>query len=447
MGLIGSTIVGALACQKESFLKTLATTVCSCEPHKGHITPKDKQNKNKKKKDSDASNGTEVKYAIELADTVIFPEGGGQPCDQGFIKSETDEVFVSEAIREGLTALHLSNKPLVPGTKVNVSMDWARRFDHMQQHTGQHLVSAIFDQYDLETLSWGMGDVTCYVELPKKVDEELVNEVNQKVNQAILDAIPITVEVPDGHGHELDLSHLPDDYDISKGLVRIVSIGNLDRNPCCGTHLKNTSQIQAVSILNQVNVRGGNSRVHFVCGSRVYKFAQKNYDILKNVSGGLLSCQPDEVYEKTKLLNDNYREANSTKNNLLKELMGLEAKRMFESFKNGSTLEWAYRKDTDAESLNLLQKELLTLVNNNKDSGIDLDKTHTAVMFTGLVNEPGTIKIMGPESTELSGEIKKILSTIKGGGKGSSFQGKISKYEKGEIDSLVNYLNNFRLHE
>lgn len=437
----GSTIVGALACQKDSFLKSLKTTVLSCEPHKGHVTSKDKQNKTKKSKDEKL----ETRYAVELQDTVIFPEGGGQPSDVGYIESSEEKVEVVEAIRDKLTALHLTHKPLSPGTEVNLSIDWARRFDHMQQHTGQHLVSAIFDQYNLETLSWSMGETFCYIELPRKVEDDILKEANEKINQAILDAIPITAEVPDGHGHEIDTSHIPEDYDLSQGLLRIVRIGNLDRNPCCGTHLKNTAQIQTITLLHQVGVRGGNSRLYFVSGARAFRYMSKTYDILKNTAGNVLSCQIEEVYDKVKLLNDNYKEASSSKRKILTELFGIEANRIVENFKNGSKVEWFYRKDSNPESITLFFKELLTAVNANKESGIDLDKSHTVVIFNGLPGEGGMIKIVGPESPKLQEEIKKILTTIKGGGKGSSFQGKITKFEKGEIESLTNYLDNLDL--
>lgn len=440
----GSTVVGALACQRDSFLKAFQTTVISCVEHKGHETSKDKQNKKSKKK-SDKDESSDIKYAIELADTIIFPEGGGQPTDTGIIETGLEKVAVDEVIRDKLTALHLTKSPVLPGTSVGLSVNWNRRFDHMQQHTGQHLLSAIFDQYNLETLSWAMGDTINYIELPKRVDEDIIDQVGEKVNQAIVDSIPITVEIPDKHGNEVDTSHIPDDYDLSQGLLRIVKIGDLDRNPCCGTHLANTSQIQSIAILHQVNVRGGNSRVHFICGNRVPKYLAKNHELLKNVAGNLLSCQIDEVYDKTKLLNDNYRESNSAKSNLLKELVAIEAKQVFETLKSKpSGVEYFYRKDNNPEAITLFQKELITLVNNNKDSGVNLEATHTIVMFNGI-NEGGMIKIMGPEAPRIQEELKKILSNLKGGGKGNSFQGKITKYGKGEINSLVDFLDSLKI--
>lgn len=439
----GSTIVGALACQRDSFLKVFKTTVLACNEHEGHVLSKDKQNKNNKKQTD--STPAAVQYAIELEDTILFPEGGGQPYDTGVIESESEKHHVEEVVRDKLTALHLTRTPISPGTSVGLSVDWARRFDHMQQHTGQHLVSAIFDQYGLETLSWSSGETMNYVELPKKVDEKTIQEVSEKINQVILDNLPITVETPDLNGDKIDISHLPDDYDLSQGIVRIVRIGDLDRNPCCGTHLASTLQIQGVSLLHQVHVKGGNSRLYFTCGSRVSKMLSKDHEILKNVGGNFLSCQIDEVYDKTKLLNDNYREANSAKSNLLKELVAIEAANVFEKLKSKpSGVEYFYRKDSSPEAVNSFHKELITLANSNKDSGVDFDKTHTVVIFNGF-KEGGMIKIMGPETTNLQEEVKKRITNVKGGGKGNSFQGKISNYEKGEINSLIGYLDSLTI--
>lgn len=436
-----STVVGALACQRDSFLKTLKTTVVSCDEHKGHVTAKDKQNKNSKKQ----SDPKDLKYAIQLADTIIFPEGGGQPSDTGIIENGQDKWTVDEVIRDKLTALHLTSAPITPGIQVDLQVDWARRFDHMQQHTGQHLLSAIFDQYNLGTLSWSLGEMINYIELPQKVDDSTIQQVSEKVNQAIIDCIDITVETPDIKGDDVDISHLPEDYDLSKGILRIVKIGDLDRNPCCGTHLANTSQIQAVTILHQVNVKGGNSRLYFTCGSRVPKLLAKHHEILKNVSGNILSCQVDEVYDKTKLLNDNYRESNSNKSNLLKELVAIEAKQVFETLKSKeSGVDYFYRKDSNPEAITLFQKELLTLINSNKDSGVDLEKSHTIVMFNGQ-KDGGMIKVMGPEATKIQDEAKNLITNLKGGGKGNSFQGKISSYEKGEISSLTTFLDSLKI--
>ena len=173
-------------------------------------------------------------FGVELEDTILFPEGGGQPYDKGTITllpDNTKIIEVKSVLRDKLKAIHLVDELIEPGTQVRLNVDWGRRLDIMQQHTGQHLLSAVFDTYKLETLSWSMGetkDDINYIELPRKIDNDLVVEVQNKVNQLIVDSIPITVVTSDQHGHgqehehehehaDIDISHIPDDYDLSQG--------------------------------------------------------------------------------------------------------------------------------------------------------------------------------------------------------------------------------------
>lgn len=437
MSLAMPSIVGALACQKNSFLKTLQTVVMSCKEYEALSPSKEKQGK----KNAQAK---EKLYAVEFKDTVLFPEGGGQPSDTGAIilPNET-AIEVQQVLRQGLKAVHVVPQPVEIGTNVTLKVDWDRRIDIMQQHTGQHLISAVFDTYDLETLSWSMGDMINYIELPKKVDDDILEEVSQKVNDLILQAIPITVTTPDEHGGEIDTSHIPDDYDLSKGIIRIVKIGDLDANPCCGTHLTSTSQVQGVSFLHQANIRGGHSRLHFVCGSRVSKLLTSYHKILKDTLGSLLSCLIEEVSQKVSDLNMNYKKSQSRESSLLKELAKIRADEVFNIFKNKTaTLATEYRSDNSAEYLTLFQKELLTLINGNKDSGVNLTDSCTIVLINGDYKSGtgGMVKIMGPRAEEIQGELKKLLSNLKGGGKGASFQGKITRYEKGVLESVLRYL-------
>lgn len=438
MSLAMPTIVGALACQKNSFLKTLKTVVLSCKEYTEPIaSSKDKQGK---KRDAPK----EKLFAVEFQDTVLFPEGGGQPCDFGSIRlSDETTIPVNEVLRQGLNAVHVTPQPVEVGSEVTLSVDWDRRIDIMQQHTGQHLISAVFDTYGLETLSWSMGDLINYIELPRKVEDSVLDEVKRKVEDIVLQAVPILVATPDEHGKEIDTSHIPDDYDLSKGIIRIVKIGDMDANPCCGTHLTSTAQVQAVAFLHQTNIRGGNSRLHFACGSRVSKLASSYHAILKDVLGSQLSCQISEVVQKVSELNANYKKSQSRESALLKQLANLRAVEVFDQFKNDAgDVAVEYRVDNSAEYFTLFQKELLTLINANKDSGVNLTDKFTVVLLNGDYKSRagGMVKIMGPRAEELLAELKKILSNMKGGGKGASFQGKVPEYVKGELESALRYL-------
>ncbi|KAM9888687.1 hypothetical protein OXX79_012704, partial [Metschnikowia pulcherrima] len=174
-----STIVGALACQRNSFLKTFQTKVVSCKEYEPIKTSRDKQNKNKTSSKTEEGS-REALYALELQDTILFPEGGGQPSDKGVLATVSEKIPVHMVLRQELTAVHVTPQPVEVGSEVTLEVDWKRRLDIMQQHTGQHLISAIFDTYDLETLSWSMGDMINYIELPRKVEQSVINEVSEK---------------------------------------------------------------------------------------------------------------------------------------------------------------------------------------------------------------------------------------------------------------------------
>jgi len=135
---------------------------------------------------------------------------------------------------------------------VEVVLDFDRRFDHMQQHSGQHLLSAIAESYEYryETVSWSFGVDRCSVELlcphgPPNMEQ--LCAIEKKVNTLIREAIPFTVSVSDPkHDNSDRPSSLPSDV---TGVVRVISIGSLDSNPCCGTHVTNTSQLQVINYL------------------------------------------------------------------------------------------------------------------------------------------------------------------------------------------------------
>ncbi|CAI5757187.1 unnamed protein product [Candida verbasci] len=420
-----STIVGALACQKNSFLKSFTTRVIASSEIVPPPTSKDKQTQNNERR---------KEFAVELEDTILFPEGGGQPFDQGtIILPDNKTIQVKSVLRENLRAIHLVDELIGPGTKVDLKLNWSRRIDIMQQHTGQHLLSAVFDTYDLETLSWSMGESELnYIELPKKIDDTIISQVQDKVDELIIENLPIKVVTPEDHGEEIDTSHIPDDYDTSKGIIRIVKIGDLDANPCCGTHLQTTGQIQSIVLLHQSPIRGGHSRLYFTCGSRVSKYLKKQNDFLKN-AGAQLSCAIEDVCDKIELLNANYKKSISTNNNLLKELANIEAKKLVETFKSKDAA-YVYRDDA-SDYLSIVQKELSTLINSNKED-IDLKSKHTLILLNNSM-----IKVLGPKSEEIQKEMKQRITNLKGGGKGTSFQGKILKFEKGELKNVLLYLD------
>lgn len=415
-------IVGGLKCQQNSFLKSFQTTVVSCELEEQAEASNGKKSKGKvepKKR----------RYAVELENTILFPEGGGQPSDQGYIIDSTGiKHFVDFIKRDKLKAIHLLDEPLNPGDNVNLELDWERRLDHMQQHTGQHLLSAILDKYEIPTLSWSMGEMINYIEIPKTLSDKEIEKFSEEANNKIHESIDISVETPDKDLVKQD--KIPDDYDVEKGVLRVIKIGDLDQNPCCGTHLQSTGQILSIALLHQTSVRGTNSRLHFLAGDRVRKYAINAHKILKQ-SSSELSCQMEEINSKISSLNINYRKSNKSLLSWKEEVANYQSNEIIELLKK-KDIAFMHRADTGLDYISLILKLVLKQIPDNK----------TLILLTGESKEGGSVIIYSSDpqkSIDIGKHLQSLVSELKGGGKGK-WQGKINSYQKGELESALSYL-------
>jgi len=419
-------VVGALQCQKNSFLKEFSTTVVSCTEEK----PEPISSKGKKSKSKESAQPPAPKYAVELQDTILFPEGGGQPSDQGYIISSKDQkkYNVSFIKRDKLRAIHLVDEPIEAGTEVSLQLDWKRRLDHMQQHTGQHLLSAILDKYELPTLSWSMGEMVNYIEVPRTLSAEEVAKISDEVNERIMEGIDISVDTP--HKDLVNQGKMPDDYDVDKGVLRVVKIGDLDQNPCCGTHLASTAQISSIALLHQTSVRGTNSRLHFLAGDRVRQYSVYAHKLLKQ-SSVELSCQFDDINEKLQQLNLNYRKATKSESSWKEEVAEYQSKELLTKLES-SDVAYIHRADAGLDYLMMIFKNVSKEAPEGK----------TVVLISGEGKEGGSAIIFGSNGEkvmEIAKNLQEAIKGLKGGGKGK-WQGKISSFEKGELEKALEYL-------
>ena len=208
---------------------------------------------------------------IYLDRTAFYPASGGQPFDTGEIAG----VAVVQVIDEDRRIAHLTSEP-VETVQVECRLDWGRRFDHMQQHTGQHLLSAVLSElYGLETVSFHLGSETSTidVEAPALEADQLAT-VERRANQRITENLPVSVA-------------------FEEGTRRLVSIQGLDRNPCGGTHVRATGEIGLILIRKLDKVRG-NVRIEFLCGGRAVRRARSDFDALSCVAK-VLSSPLDEA--------------------------------------------------------------------------------------------------------------------------------------------------------
>ncbi|EOA81639.1 hypothetical protein ACJQWK_10539 [Exserohilum turcicum] len=430
-------IVGALQCQKNSYLQTLETEVVSCEEF---VPPKESQQngKSKTKKSTDPTkaleNGdaaTSKTWLIELADSVLFPEGGGQHTDHGVLTAlggeSKEEIPIRSIQRHGLRCIHFSPKPLTPGIPVRQTVDFARRWDLMQQHTGQHLLSAVMDGMDLPTLGWSMGqpgDMN-YVELPRKPTDEEIQTIQRDCNKRIRESIPITVETPEGKASD----SLPEDYDREKGVVRFIKIGDMDYNACCGTHLQNSAHINVILLHHTQSVRGTNCRLFFTAGDRAITMATESITGLRSIAVSLSSgSAPADVAAGVQRMADQVSEARKKEKKLLAEIASFEGERIKNYLQSHATA-FLHRATDGLDFINLVLFEI-------KDTVKERDAV--VVLCSGEVKSSGSLVLFGKlELVEtMAAKVKETVSTAKGGGKGEKWQGKVTEWQKGEVEAL-----------
>jgi alanyl-tRNA synthetase len=222
---------------------------------------------------------------VYLDRTAFYPTSGGQPCDLGSIAG----VPVRDVIDEGDRIAHLLTAPLDPGP-VGCSIDWTRRFDHMQQHTGQHLLSAVFEELlHLRTVSFHLGAESSTIDLEGgAVDARVLAAVEARANAMVWEDRAVAVTYEEAARVE-GLRKAPE----REGTLRIVSIDRLDRSACGGTHVRTTGEIGAV-LLRKVEKVRQTVRVEFLCGGRAVRRARADYDALNRVAQ-LFSSALDDV--------------------------------------------------------------------------------------------------------------------------------------------------------
>jgi alanyl-tRNA synthetase len=226
-------------------------------------------------------------WGLILNRTAFYPTSGGQPNDLGKI----GDANVLDVRDEGEEILHLvDRKPA--GPDVMGCINWPRRFDHMQQHTGQHLLSAMFqERFGLPTVSFHLGDELCTIDLRgPEPSEKIMEGAERAANQVVFEDRPVNVR----YGTADQLSQLGVRKEVDrKGILRAIEIEAADLQPCGGTHVKSTGQIGVVLVRRCAKVRQ-DWRVEFVCGGRAERLARHDFQLLRQTSEAL-SCAPEDV--------------------------------------------------------------------------------------------------------------------------------------------------------
>ncbi|XP_059686416.1 alanyl-tRNA editing protein Aarsd1 isoform X1 [Gavia stellata] len=361
-------------------------------------------------------------FQVVLEDTILFPEGGGQPDDRGLI----GDVPVLRVTRRGPEAVHFVQAALEPGAEVLLSLDWERRFDHMQQHSGQHLITAIAEQmFGFKTTSWELARQRSVIELDTpSMTAEQIEALERSVNEKIRERVPVIVRELAADDPEIETVRsrgLPDDH---TGPVRVVDIKGIDSNMCCGTHVSNLSDLQVIKLLGTEKGKKNKTNLVFLAGNRVLKSIEQSHSTEKALTS-LLKNGPGEHVEAVKRLQSSVKLLQKNNLNLLRDIAVLIA-RDFKSKPVQSQLFVLHRKEGDSEFMNIIANEIGTeetllflTVGDEKEAGLFL-----------LAGPVEAVESLGPRVAELLGG--------RGAGKRGRFQGKATKMSRrGEVQALL----------
>jgi alanyl-tRNA synthetase len=226
-------------------------------------------------------------WGLILDRTAFYPTSGGQPNDLGKISDGN----VLDVRDEGDEIIHVvERRPADP--EVRGCVNWPRRFDHMQQHTGQHLLSAMFqERFGLPTVSFHLGAETCTIDLRgPEPTAEILEGAERAANKIVFEDRPVNVR----YGTADQLTQLGVRKEVDRaGILRAIEIEGADLQPCGGTHVKSTGQIGVALVRRCTKVRQ-DWRVEFVCGGRAERAARRDF-LLVRETGETLSCAPEEI--------------------------------------------------------------------------------------------------------------------------------------------------------
>lgn len=354
---------------------------------------------------------------IYLDRTAFYPTSGGQPHDLGTINGiEVVEVLDQDDGR----ITHVLREPL-EASEVEGRIDWQRRFDHMQQHTGQHLLSAVLiELFDAQTVSFHLGAESSTIDIARPaLEPDEVRRGLERANQMVFENRPVSVS----------FRHSSEDLGLRKatereGMVRIVAIDNLDRSACGGTHVRATGEIGPIFIRRLEKVRG-NVRVEFLCGMRAVRRANADYEALAGIARSF-SATLDETRGLVTAQIAKLQESEKSRGKLVIELARAKGRQLHADTPPGSDGIRRVRR-TSAGISDELRAEAQAFVSGGK-----------AVFLAVIEDPPALLLAASKDSGVNAGQlVKEAVSRVGGRGGGNPGMGQGSVPNRALLDSVV----------
>jgi alanyl-tRNA synthetase len=356
---------------------------------------------------------------VYLDRTAFYPTSGGQPFDTG----ELDGLKVVEVIDEGDRIAHVLAGALAE-TEVAGRIDRDRRFDHMQQHTGQHLLSAVLvELFDARTVSFHLGAEACTIDVAGTLEPEQLREAERRANQIVFENRLVSISFQDS-SEDLGLRKPTE----REGLVRIVSIDNLDRSACGGTHVRATGEIGPILIRKLDRVRG-NLRIEFLCGGRAVARARADFDALSEIAR-VFSSPLDEAPALVEAQREKLQESERTRRRLSTELAQTTGRAL-----HGETA-------PGADGIRRTLRRVESLSEESRAEALAFAKAGAAIFVALAETPPAILLAASSDSGVNSGEVlKRLLGPAGGRGGGSATLAQGSLPSKMALEELAESLS------
>ena len=346
-------------------------------------------------------------YEVVLDQTAFYPEGGGQPSDAGYL----NDVKVKEVHEKDGEIIHYTKEAIEAGSDVTGKIDWHRRFDLMQQHSGEHIVSGlVHEAYGYDNVGFHMSSDVITVDLSGVLSEAQLAEIEVETNRKIWENSEVEITYPSRE--ELDKLDYRSKKELT-GQVRIVEIPGYDVCACCAPHVKLTGEVGIIRLIDAVKYKGG-TRVTMVCGFRALKDYRMKEDNVREISR-LLSAKPEESALAVHRLQD---EARMWKEKLVR-VQSHTMERILDNLSGDVENYFLFEEDVDKNVARRFVDE-----GKGKCHGI-------CGIFLGNAAD-GYRYILGSESVDLKAFSKGFHETLggKGGGKSEMIQGTVSGSEE-----------------
>ncbi len=300
------------------------------------------------------------KTGIVLDQTAFYPTSGGQVHDTGILAfgnaRENRVSVVNVADDDDGRIIHFTPGSVAPGTTVYGSIDAARRRDHMQQHTGQHVLSAaLIRLFEIPTVSFHMGVESCTIDLDTKaLSPGQIQEAEKLANEIVTEDRAINIRfVSMEEARQLGVRKLPPRQ---TGQLRLIDITEFDLTACGGTHARSTGQVGAILVRKVENVKQG-ARVEFVCGARAVNTARLDFIALTEAAA-LYSAHVYDVPAQIKKSLEDAKAAGKAQHKLLEELAEFQADKLLAETNSSPKKVTAVFSDRDAAYIKLLAQKL-----------------------------------------------------------------------------------------